>query len=82
MLNFIKDSCKDDSNISSMRILNYLTLGGVLCPYVMANLSNIVTAIMAKTPVVFIDIPVVAAGIVTAIITAKVIQAATAERKP
>ncbi len=81
MLNLIKESCKEGSDISSMRIANYIALLGVLVPYVFANMGNIVVAFMSRQSVQFIDIPVVAGGIVTAVISAKVIQKATGEKK-
>lgn len=80
-MNVLLESCKDDSNISAMRIYNYIALLGVLTPYVIANLTNTITAAISGKPISFIDIPVVAGGIVVGIVTMKTVQAAIESKK-
>lgn len=75
------ESCKDDSNIFAMRIYNYIAPLSVLTPYVIANLTNTITAAIGGKPISFIDIPVVAGGIVVGIVTMKTVQSAIENKK-
>ena len=73
-MNLITESCKEDSNVSAMRVLNYIALGAAMLPYVLINFSNMVSSIIKGTPAQISDIPTAAAGIVAACIAMKAVQ--------
>jgi len=83
LLALLKDSVKTDSNISTMRILNYVTVLALLGTYAAQVVNMIVWCYTKGATPSIVDVPTVSASIIVGVLAVKVAQAfSPAEKQP